>query len=143
MLTAQIKTELTAAMKAGDPLRLSVLRMLSSELNYRQIELQRELTDEDVLAVVGREAKKRREAIEAYARAGRPGSADQEAAELKILQAYLPAQMSEDEVRAEIGKLLDSQTVADFGQAMRIVSPALKGRADGALVASIVKQRLA
>lgn len=133
----RIKADLTTAMKAGDPLRLSVLRMLVSALGYKQIDLQRELTDEEVIFVVGNEAKKRREAVESYTKAGRADSAEKEGQELKILQVYLPTLMTEEEIRAEISKL---ELPKDFGQAMRIVSPMFKGKADGSLVASVVKQ---
>jgi uncharacterized protein len=143
MLADQIKSETTAAMKAGDPLRLSVLRMIVSELNYKKIDVQRELSDEDVVAVLQKEAKKRREAIEAYSKAGRTDSASQEAQELKIIEAYLPAQMSEDEIRDQIFKIKELEGVTEFGQAMKIVSPMFRGKADGGLVAKIVKEKLA
>lgn len=137
MILDQIKTDTIAAMKAGEPLRVSVLRMLSSEANYKKIDVQRELTDEDMLTVLNKEAKKRREAIEAYSAAGRTESAEKEAAELKILQAYLPTLMTEDEVKNQISKL---ELPKDFGQAMKIVSPQFRGKADGSVVAKIVKE---
>lgn len=137
MLIDQIKSDTILAMKAGDPLRVSVLRMLSSEFNYKKIEVQRELTDEDIMAVINKEAKKRREAIIAYTAANRADSVAQETAELKILEAYLPTLMTEEEVRAEITKI---ELPADFGQAMKIVSPMFRGKADGGIVAKIVKE---
>ncbi len=133
----RVKADLTTAMKAGDPLRLSVLRMLSSALGYKQIDLHRDLTDEEVISVIGNEAKKRREAVESYTKAGRADSAQKEGQELKILQAYLPTLMTEDEIRIELAKL---ELPKDFGQAMRIAAPIFKGKADGSLVASVVKQ---
>lgn len=139
MLITQIKEDLITSMKAGSSLRTSVIRMLISELNYKHIDLQRDLTDEDVTAVLLKEAKKRREAIEAYEKGGRVEQAAQEKAELEILQDYLPKQMSEDDVRAEISKLNLS---GEFGQAMRVVSPLFKGKADGQMVARIVKEVL-
>lgn len=137
MILDQIKADTIAAMKTADPLRVSVLRMLASEANYKKIDVQRELNDEDMQAVLSREAKKRREAIEAYSAAGRTESAEKEALELKILEAYMPKLMLEEEVKAEISKL---ELPADFGQAMRIVSPLFKGRAEGGMVAKIVKE---
>lgn len=133
----RIKSDLTIAMKAGDPLRLSVLRMLASALGYKQIDLQRDLTDEEVISVIGNEAKKRREAVESYTKAGRADSAQKEEQELKILQAYLPTLMTEDEIKIELAKL---ELPKDFGQAMRIAAPIFKGKADGGMVASVVKQ---
>ena len=91
MLSADsIKAEMVAAMKSGDALKVSVLRMLISALGYKQIDVQRDLTDEDVTVVVQNEAKKRREAIESFAKAGRTESVAKEKRELEILQAYLP-----------------------------------------------------
>ena len=139
MLSDQIRIDLTTSMRAGDSLRTSVLRMLLSELNYKKIELQKDLEDVDVVAVLQKEAKKRREAIEAYTKGGRSEQADMEAKELEILQTYLPKQMTEDEVRAEIATLGLS---GEFGQAMRIVSPIFKGKADGQMVARVVKEVL-
>ena len=134
-----IKADLTLAMKSGDGLKVSVLRMLSSEFNYKAIEVQRELTQEDVLAVLNKEAKKRREAIDSFGKAGRPEQVEKEKKELEILSVYLPTLMSEDEVRAEIAKL---DLPKDFGQAMRMASPLFKGKADGGMVNRIVKEKL-
>ncbi len=139
MLLDTVKTDLVAAMKSGQALKLSVLRMLSSELNYKKIEVQRELTDEDVVVVLNKEAKKRREAIASYTAANRPEQVKKEEEELAILQAYLPTLMSEDEVKAELFKL---ELPADFGQAMRIAAPLFKGRADGSLVAKLVNEKI-
>lgn len=134
---ALIKADLVAAMKSGQALKLSVLRMLLSAINYKQIELRHELTDEEILTVIGSEAKKRREAIASYQAANRDSQAAQEQQELEILQAYLPAQLSVEGIRAELAKL---QLPADFGQAMKIASPLFRGRADGGLVARTVKE---
>lgn len=142
MLSDTIRADTTLAMKAGDPLRLSVLRMLTSELNYKKIDVQRELTDEDVLSVLGKEVKKRREAIEAYQKAGRNETAAKEAQELTILQTYMPVQMTEEEVRAQLESMTELVGLTEFGQVMRIVSPVFKGKADGSLVARLVKERL-
>lgn len=124
-------------MKAGDPLRLSVLRMLVSALGYKEIDLQRDLTDEEVISVIGNEAKKRWEAVESYTKAGRADSAEKEEQELKILQVYLPKQMTKVEIEIEIEKM---DLPKDFGQAMRIAAPLFKGKADGGVVAKIVKE---
>lgn len=137
MLSDQIRSDLTTAMRTGDALRVSVLRMVLSAFNYKKIDLQRDLTEVDEMAVVQNEAKKRREAIESYRAGGRKEQEEQEAKELEILQSYLPKQMSEKEIEIEIRKL---ELPADFGQAMKIVSPMFKGKADGGLVARIVKE---
>ncbi len=135
----RIKADLVTAMKLGEALKVSVLRMLSSELGYKQIDVHRDLTDEDVTAVVQNEAKKRREAIESFAKAGREESVAKEKQELEILQAYMPKLMSEGEVKAEISKM---DLPKDFGQAMRIAAPVFKGRADGSLVARLVHEKI-
>ena len=140
MLNAdRIKTDLTVAMKSGEALKVSVLRMLISALGYKQIDVQRDLTDEDVTAVVQNEAKKRREAIDSFEKAGRAESVAKEKQELEILQAYMPKLMSEDEIRVELAKL---DLPKDFGQAMRIASPMFKGKADGSLVARLVNAQI-
>ncbi len=138
----RIRTDLTLAMKASDALVVSVLRMLLSELNYKKIDLQRDLVDDDVLAVLAREVKKRRESIESYTAGGRMEQAEQERLELAILQKYMPKMMSEDEVREEIKRLSEKEIkgLSDFGQIMRVVSPLFKGRAEGSVVAKIVKE---
>lgn len=139
MLIDQIKKEQVAAMKASQPLRLSVIRMLLSAVAYKKIELQHDLADEEVLAVINSEAKKRREAIASYQAAHREAQVAQEQQELEILQAYLPAQLSEEEIQTELGKM---QLPPDFGQAMKIVAPIFKGKADGSMVAKLVKEIL-
>ena len=138
MLSGQIRTDLTQAMKAGDSLRVSVLRMLLSAFNYKKIDLQHDLAEAEELTVVQNEAKKRREAIESYRAGGRAEQEEQERKELGILQSYLPIQMSEDQIRAELAKM---DLPADFGQAMKLASPVFKNRADGGLVAKIVHER--
>ena len=138
MLADQIRADMTAAMKSKEALLLSVLRGITSELNYKKIELQRDLADMDVVAVLQKEAKKRREAIEAYTKANRADSASKEAEELKILEQYLPKQLSEEEIRAEIG---DLTRFTSFQQAMKELSDKFRGRADGAVVVKIVKEQ--
>ncbi|KKU28488.1 MAG: hypothetical protein UX80_C0003G0035 [Candidatus Amesbacteria bacterium GW2011_GWA2_47_11b] len=135
----RIKADLTVAMKSGDALKVSVLRMLISALGYKQIDVQRDLTDEDVVVVVQNEAKKRREAIESFEKAGRVESATKEKRELEILQAYMPKLMSEEEVLAELSKM---DLPKDFGQAMRVAAPLFKGKADGSLVARLVNEKI-
>lgn len=90
MLSDQVRSDLTVAMKMGDSLKVSVLRMLLSAFNYKKIDLQRDLTEADEVAVVQNEAKKRREAIESYRAGGRKELEEQESRELEMLQTYLP-----------------------------------------------------
>jgi len=142
MTISQIKSDVITAMKAGDALRVSVLRMLSSELSYKQIELQHELSEAEVESVVSREVKKRREAIDSYTAGGRVDQAESERKELEILLGYLPSQLSEDEIKTEAShKLaeLPEEDRGDFGKVMRVMSPHFKGKADGGAVAKIVR----
>lgn len=141
-LTDRIKGDLIPAMKSGQGLRVSVLRMLLSEMNYKQIEVGRELTDEEVTGVVGREVKKRREAVESFKQGGREEQAAGEAQELEILQEYLPKQLSETELAAEIEQALKGIEVKEFGPVMKVISPLFRGKADGALVAKLVREKL-
>lgn len=144
-LPEQIKQDLFASMKAGDGLRTSVLRMLLSAINYKRIEQQRELNEADIIGVINKEVKKRREAIESFTAGGRKEQAESEAKELKILSAYLPKQMEEEEIKKEVTKIiagLGDEERSNFGQVMKVIAPAFKGRAEGGLVARIVKELL-
>ena len=105
-----------------------------------KIDLQRELVDEEVIGVIRKEVEKRQEAIVSYEAGNRIDQAKQEQEEKEILEKYLPQLLSEEDIRNQIadGRFLDGAT--DFGQAMRVVSPVFKGKADGGLVAKIVKE---
>ena len=142
MLADRIKAAQVAAMKGQRPLELSVLRMLLSAINYKQIDLHRDMTDEDILAVVAAEAKKRREAIESYTKANRQDQVDKERQELDILSAYLPRQLTPEEIENEVMKIFSVNNPTDFPIAMKIIAPHLHGRADMALVAQLVKEKL-
>lgn len=134
-LTEDMKT----AMKAGDKARLSAIRMLVSAVRYVGIDAG-EMTDDKVTAVLQREAKKRRESIEAYTVAGRTESAEQEKQELAIIETYLPQMMSEAAVRENVEKVLKNGTFPNFGAAMGAAMNELKGKADGGTVSKIVKE---
>jgi uncharacterized protein len=144
MLLDQLKTDLTTAMKSHDSVKMLVLRSLLSSLSYYKIEIQRELTDEDVQNVLAKEAKKHRESIEMYKKGGRQELVESEQKELNILVSYMPKQMSEDEVEkiisTEIEKLRVSGAELNQGAAMKAVMPILKGKADGRMVGEIVKK---
>ena len=140
-----IGNDLKTAMKAGDKIALEVLRMLKSELKYKEIELGRDLNDEDYLSVLSSAAKRRRESINEFKKGGRDDLADKESAELDILNKYLPQQLSDaeiekvvDEVIAEVG----ATTPADIGKVMKSVMPRVKGRADGRKINEIVGKKL-
>jgi len=148
MLKEKIQEELKQAMLARDALKTSVLRMLLSAINYYEIKkggAGYEATDEDVLSVIQKEAKQRRDSIEEFKKANRLELADKETKELEMLQVYLPKQMNEDQIR-EIVKQTISQigaaTAADMGRVMEVLMPKVKGKADGGMVSKIVKESL-
>lgn len=143
MLADKIKQDTISAMKSGETDRVSVLRMVTSAISYAKIDAKRELNDEETIEVLRREAKKRREAIEAYSKAGRTDLAAKEEAELKVIESYLPSMMSEDEVRAKIVEILKDRTFNNFGEAMRDVMPQFKGKAEGGVVARILQEQMA
>ncbi len=135
-------------MKAGEAAKVGVLRLLVSALNNKKIEKQvkeggeAELKDEEVLEVVGKEAKKRKEAIALFLEGGREDLASKEESELKILGVYLPTQMAEADVRKIVEKVVAAAPVKDFGQIMKEVMKELKGKADAGLITKILKEEL-
>ncbi|OGM09971.1 hypothetical protein A2Y68_00915 [Candidatus Woesebacteria bacterium RBG_13_46_13] len=145
MIADTITKQIAEALKARDEIRLSTLRLLSSALNYEFIAKQHKLSEEEELVVVGREAKKRKEAIEAYEKAGAQDRADKERKELEILSAWLPAQMPDNEIEAIVTEAI-SQTgatsIAEMGKVMGAAMAKVAGRADGTKVSEMVKQKL-
>lgn len=145
MIADTIQAKIAEAMKAHDEVRLSTLRMLSSAFNYEKIDKQHDLTEEEELVVVRKEAKMRRDAIEAYEKAGAKERAEKEKVELAILEEYLPAQMSDE----DLTKLVDdaiAQTgasqMSDMGKVIGAVMAKAGGAADGGRVSQIAKLKL-
>ncbi len=144
----KLQQELIAAMKANDETKKSTIRMLMSSINYYQIEkggAGYEATPEDVLTVIEKEAKKRRDSITEYEKAGRQDLVDKETEELKILEAYLPEKMSEDEIVKIIDQTITevgATTMADMGKLMGSLTGKLRGKADMGMVSNIVRQKL-
>lgn len=150
-LQDQLRTDLTAAMKARDEVTTATLRMVMAAITTAEVagDVAVSLDDEQVMAVLTSEAKKRQEAAEAYAAAGREGSAENERAELAVIERYLPAAMSDDELDAIVAEEVAAASVAGVtgGKAMGQVIKAVRARAgataDGARIAAIVKAALA
>ncbi|HET6362377.1 MAG TPA: GatB/YqeY domain-containing protein [Gemmatimonadota bacterium] len=141
----RIQTDQKSALKAGEKERLSALRLLSSELKNRRIELGRDLTDEDAIDVLMKALKQRRESEEQYTKGGRPELAEREAAEAEVIRGYLPAQLSTEELDAMVDAAIaeaGATSVKDMGAVMGRLMPKLKGRAEGAVVSARVKERL-
>ncbi|MFL6238828.1 MAG: GatB/YqeY domain-containing protein [Actinomycetes bacterium] len=146
-LKDRLRDDLTAAIKARDELRTGTLRMALAAVTNEEVagKVARELTDDDVTAVLTREAKKRREAAEAYDEAARPELAERERAEGVVLAEYLPTQLTDEELTELVAEAI-AETGADspraMGQVMKLVSPNTTGRAEGGRVAAEVRRQL-
>jgi uncharacterized protein YqeY len=146
-LKEQLQSDLTAAMKARDELRAATLRMALTAITTEEVagKQARVLSDDEVLTVLTREAKKRREAAEAFDDAGRAELATRERAEGEVLAGYLPAQLTDDEL-TELVRAAITETGADnpkaMGQVMKVVQPQVTGRAEGGRVAAEVRRQL-
>lgn len=144
MITQKLQQMIGESMKAGNFLRTETLRMLSSSFNYERIALQHELTEEEELKVIQKQAKQRRDSIEAYKKAGATDRAKKEEDELVILQEFLPPEMSD----AELNRIIDesiakigAKTMADMGKTIGDVK-AKAPNVDGGRIAEIVKHKL-
>ena len=150
MLHQKITIDLKVALKSGDSFRVGTLRMLLSSLHNKEIEkkgkgLESTLSDDEAIEVLSREAKKRKEAIEAYEKGNRTDLAQKETKELEIIEKYLPEQLSEEEIEKIITaaiKKTGAVTVKDFGKVMGEAMKELKGKADASLVSKIVRKRI-
>ena len=138
-LLSQLTDEMKTAMKSGDKKRLSTIRMLISAIRYAQIDTP-EMTKEDEIKVLQKEAKKRRESIVAYREADRAEQLAIEEDELKLIEEYLPTMMGEEEVRAKVKEIIGNGEYANFGMVMNAVMRELKGKADGSVVSRMVKE---
>lgn len=144
-LKAQVRAEMTQALKAGDKLRLGALRLLSASITNREKEVMRELSDDEVREVAGKEVKRRNESIEAFDGAGRTELADRERAEREVLQPFAPEQLSDAEVDAIIDEAIASTgatSIKEMGRVMGAVMSNAKGRVDGGVVQRKVRERL-
>lgn len=143
-----LHADLTDAMRAKDETRRSTLRMVLTAVTNEEVagKQARELSDDEVLKVLGRELKKRKEAASAYTEAGHPDRAASELAEAAVIEAYLPAQLTDDELTVLVQEAI-AETGASgpqaMGQVMKAVQPKVAGRADGGRVAGEVKRQLA
>jgi uncharacterized protein YqeY len=144
-LKTRLNDDLRQALRGGDSLRCSVIRMLLSAMNYSEIAKQATLTDSDILGVIAKEIKQRKESIEAYKQANRPELAAKEETEMAILKAYMPEQMSRDEIVSLARKIIaevGAQGPRDKNKVMPKLMPMVKGKADGQEVNSVVNELL-
>ncbi len=144
-LLEKINSHIKEAMKGGDSFKVGTLRMVVSAIQNREIEKRAKssdpLTEEEMIEVLRREVKKRRESIEIYGNAGRSDLKEKEELELKIIQSYLPAELTEDEIEHIVAEAI-SGGEKEFGKIMKTVKEQIGGRADGKLVSDIVKKHL-
>jgi hypothetical protein len=144
-LKDQITEDMKAAMRAKDPPRLSAIRLLLAAMKQKEVDERIELADADVLSIVEKMIKQRRESIAQYESAGRKDLAEGEQFEIGVLSAYLPQQLSEAEIAEAVGAALaesGASGVKDMGKVMALLKPRLAGRADMGKVSGLVKSRL-
>jgi uncharacterized protein len=146
-LKERLRADLNAAMRARDQVRMRTLRMALTSITNEEVAgaAARDLTDDEIVKVLTREARKRREAAEAFSAAGRHDQAAAERAEGEVLAGYLPAQLSDDELATLVDTAIaetGASGMAGMGQVMKTLTPRVAGRADGARVAAEVRRRL-
>lgn len=144
-LQERLSEDLKSAMKARDKVKVETLRMVRAQMKDFQIAKRDELTDEDEISVLTSAAKKRKEALELYEKSDRQDLIDKEKAELEIISAYLPAQMSKKEIEQVILKIIEEQgagSIQELGKVMGAAMKELKGKADGRMVQEIVREKL-
>lgn len=145
-LSRRLQEDLTQAIRDRDELRRDTLRMVIAATYNTQKAAGRDLTDDEVLAVLSREVKTRRESIEAYAAAGRDEAAHREQAEIDVVSVYLPAQLNEDELMSMVREAVDESGATsprEMGRVMAVLVPKTRGRADGKQVSAAVARELA
>ena len=145
-LKAQLLQDMKEAMRARDKVRLSTIRMINSLIKNAEIEKRGELTDDEIIQLLMKYAKQRKEAIEMYEKGGRQDLVEKEKAELAVVESYLPKQMSEEEIRELVKEAIEATGASspkDIGKVMQHVMPKVKGRADGSVVNKIVREMLA
>jgi len=144
-LYQQLDQAFKAALKGQQPVAASTLRMLKSAIRYREVELKRSLTEDELLAVIATQAKQRREAVAEFSKGGRPDLVKKEEEELSILLSFLPQQLSVEELETEVSGIIGELGAAgpkDLGKVMKTAMARLAGRADGKVIQEIARRRL-
>ena len=145
MLKQRIQDDMKAAMKGGDKRRLGAVRLALAAIKQREVDERIELDDSQVLAVLDKMVKQRRDSIEQYQKAGRDELAEQEQYEIEVLQEYLPEALGEEEIAALVEEAIGesgASTMRDMGRVMGLLKPKLQGRADMGAVSALVRKRL-
>jgi len=141
-LKKRLEADLRQALKDKDEMRKNTIRLALAAIQNAEIAKRDDLDDGEVLSVLSKEAKIRRESVEQFAEGGRKDLVDEQEIELEILKQYLPAQLSEEEIEArarEVAAEVGATSLSQMGDVMRVLMPQLKGRADGQLVSTVVK----
>jgi hypothetical protein len=144
-LSQRLDQAFKEALKERQAVALSTLRMLKSAIRHREVDLKRQVTEAELQAVINSQVKQRREASSEYTKAGRPDLASKEEEELSFLLSFLPPQLSQEEVEAEVSRIIQEVGAAspkDLGKVMKSAMASLAGRADGKVVQEIVRRRL-
>ena len=144
-LKEKLTDDMKDAMRSQDKVRLSTIRMLLSAVKNKEIDLGKQLADQEVIETITSQVKQRRDSIEQFTKAGRSDLVEKEETELKILQGYLPEQLTAQEIEAEIEKAVKEAAASgmkDLGKVMKILAPRVSGRADGKVVSDKVRERL-
>ena len=145
-LKAKINDDMKAAMRAKEASRLGAIRLLQAAMKQKEVDERVELSDTDVVTIIDKMIKQRRESITQFEKGGRQDLADQEKFEIGVLQAYMPQALSEAEIAVEIAAAMQTtsaKAMADMGKVMAILKPNLAGRADMGKVSALVKAKLA
>ncbi|MCP3666968.1 MAG: GatB/YqeY domain-containing protein [Gammaproteobacteria bacterium] len=145
MLKQQIQDEMKACMKAGDKPRLGVIRLILAAIKQREVDERIELSDDQVLVVLDKMVKQRRDSLDQFTKAGRNDLAEQESFELDIIKTYLPEALSDEEIATLITEAVTetgAQSMKDMGKVMGILKPKLQGRADMGAVSKLIKSKL-
>lgn len=141
----RIDEQMKGAAKARDAAKLSTLRLIRAAVHNKRIELQRDLEDKDVIQVLSSMAKQRKDSIEQFDKGGRLDLVEREEAELAVIKTFLPEELSEEEIKAEIDRVIEEVGATgprDMGAVMKALMPRIAGRADGRLVSDLVKAAL-
>ncbi|MHB8068505.1 MAG: GatB/YqeY domain-containing protein [Desulfobaccales bacterium] len=144
-LSQRLDQAFKVALKERQAVALSTLRILKTAIRHREVDLKRQVTEAELQAVINTQVKQRREAISEYTKAGRPDLASKEEEELSFLLSFLPPQLSQEEVEAEVSRIiqeLGASSSKELGKVMKSAMASLTGRADGKVVQEIVRRRL-
>lgn len=141
-LRLTLTTEMKNAMKARDQVKLDTVRFVLSQIKNAEIDLHREMTDEEIINLMKKEVKNRKEAIDQFKQGGRMDLVDEEEAKLVIIQQFLPAEMSDEELEKIVQQVVDAAEDKSFGSVMKVAMTELKGKADGSRISAAVKKLL-